>query len=102
MDPVRAAAYTLGWGYDRSGDMTAMPRFETTDEQVCSAVRPALFARLDATSGRAGFLVLTGSVVPREVDETSLLHTEMVLTPLPVRQDDGDHADAGEGPLGAC
>lgn len=92
-DPVQAAAYTLGWARDDGGTLAVMSRYQTTDEQVWEAVRQALFTRLDEMSERAGFLVLTGSVLPRPLDDSGTSHPAMTLPPMPARRDDGESAD---------
>ena len=85
-DPLAAAAYTMDWSHE-SGVVQTIRSHDSQRELIESAVRRALHDALN--SARAGFRVLSGVAHSRKVDEDGTRYLLEVISPLPVRRDDG-------------
>lgn len=86
-DPTAAAAYTMDWTNTPSGP--AMVPYETVEEQMQAALQQAIFSSLGEVGPGAGFKYLSGSVLPRFLNEAGDRYLEWPLAPLPARRDDG-------------
>lgn len=87
-DPTQAAAYTMDWGHDESGEPVMMTR-SNQNRQMAEAAERLIIDALNTQGAKAGFK-LTGSqgIRPREVGDDGR-YVEMTLPSLPARNDDG-------------
>lgn len=97
VDPTAAAAYTMDWGRDESGEPVMMP-YSNQADQMHAAVSQLLTQTLANDGAQAGVKFVSASLLPRQLSDDGQAYLPVTLPRLPARNDDGSLPPLDEWP----
>lgn len=97
VDPTAAAAYTMDWGRDESGEPVMMP-YSNQADQIRASVSQLLGQTLANEGARAGVKPLGASLLLRHLSEDGQTYLPVTLPSMPARNDDGSLPPLDEWP----